>query len=154
MGTGKTVASERLAIWRENLAGERDGLALYRGLAALEADPERRKVFEHLAEGERRHAELWAGKLDAAGAGATGTPRPSAGVRTLLWLARRFGTNAVLPLVIQGEVGDAAKYNRQADARAVAVDEQEHQAALERLRAGPPPGASARIAERERWHRG
>jgi VIT1/CCC1 family predicted Fe2+/Mn2+ transporter len=150
----KSGASDRLAIWRENLASERDGLALYRGLAALEADPARRKVFESLAEGERRHAELWAGKLDAAGAGASGAPRPSARVRTLLWLARRLGTNAILPLVIQGEVGDAAKYNRQADARAVAVDEQEHQAALERLRAGPPPGASAIIAQRERWHRG
>src|SRR5437762_306745 len=110
--SGEANLSERLSIWRENLAGERDGLALYEGLAALEPDPERRQVFERLASGERRHAALWAGKLDAAGAPATPW-RPSARVRALLWLARRLGTNAVLPLVMQAESGDAAKYTRQ-----------------------------------------
>jgi VIT1/CCC1 family predicted Fe2+/Mn2+ transporter len=143
----------RIAVWQANLADERDGLALYQGLAALERDPERRRVFERLAEGERRHAALWADKLGRVGLSPVDRP-PSARVRTLLWLARRLGTRAVLPLVIQAESLDAAKYSRQSeDTDALVADEQEHQAALERLRGGTGPAVNARIAQRERWHR-
>ncbi|HZY02678.1 MAG TPA: hypothetical protein VFF02_04210, partial [Anaeromyxobacteraceae bacterium] len=99
----------RTDLWMQNLLDERDGAALYDGLASLERDPERARSFRELAEGERRHAEIWERKLQKAGA-AIPPNRPSSRIRALVWLARRLGTAAVLPLVMEAESGDADKY--------------------------------------------
>ncbi|MBI3182402.1 MAG: VIT1/CCC1 transporter family protein [Myxococcales bacterium] len=142
----------RLELWLENLADERDGAALYERLAALEKDPVRAESFRQLSFGERRHAELWAKKLAAAGAEVP-PDRPSMRVRLLLLLARRFGVPAVLPLVLETEVGDVAKYVRQgSEAAALAKDEEQHRDVLIGMRHG---AADARtlIASREAWHR-
>ena len=58
----------RTDLWLQNLLDERDGAALYDGLAALERDPGRARSFRELAAGERRHADIWARKLEKAGA--------------------------------------------------------------------------------------
>ncbi|HEY0709646.1 MAG TPA: hypothetical protein VGG33_22735, partial [Polyangia bacterium] len=97
------------AVWRENLRDECDGVALYEGLAALETDAGRAETLRSLAEAEKRHVAVWANKLADGG----GRHRPSARVRALLFLARRLGTRAVLPLVMQAEARTAAKYQRQ-----------------------------------------
>jgi hypothetical protein len=97
---------DRTDLWMENLLDERDGAALYEGLAALENDPDRAESFRLLAEGERRHADIWRRKLEQEGA-ALPPDRTSARVRALLWLARRLGTSAVLPLVAENEGNDA-----------------------------------------------
>jgi VIT1/CCC1 family predicted Fe2+/Mn2+ transporter len=146
---------ERTDLWLLNLTDERDGAALYDGLAQLEKDPERARSFRELAEGERRHAEVWLRKLQRAG---TPLPpdRPSSRIRVLLWLARRLGTAAVLPLVVENEGKDADKYAKQGEADAVAMveDEQEHRRVLVGLRGNEPEEARSLIAFRERWHSG
>jgi len=144
----------RLDLWLQNLLDERDGAALYEGLARLEKDPARAASFRELGEGERRHAEIWQRKLERAGA-AVPPDRPSARVRGLLWLARRLGTPSVLPLVMEAETGDADKYTRQGgDAASLADDERAHHQVLAGLGRGQPSGARELIASRERWHRG
>ena len=140
-------------VWLENLRGERDGITLYEGLAALETDTKRAETLRSLAVAERRHAALWESKLSALGV----TPRysPSARVRALLWLAARLGPKAILPLVMQAEARDAAKYQQQgADASALAADERLHRATLGALDKGVGAGSRLDIAGRERWHRG
>src|SRR5512141_3213629 len=98
----------RTDLWLQNLLHERDGAALYEGLAKVERDPERARLYSELAAAERRHAEIWARKLEKAGA--TLPPeRPSSRIRALIWLARRLGTAAVLPLVLENEGNDAAE---------------------------------------------
>jgi VIT1/CCC1 family predicted Fe2+/Mn2+ transporter len=139
-------------VWLENLRDERDGAALYDGLAALEKDPARQASFRELAEGERRHAAIWSQKLQAAG---VALPAPSASARTrlLLRMARLLGTGAVLPMVIQAEAFDADKYARQGGrtASALAEDERLHRERLAQM--GPAPAPRAAIAGRESWHR-
>jgi hypothetical protein len=44
----------RTDIWLQNLLDERDGAALYEGLAALEKNAERAASFAELARGDRR----------------------------------------------------------------------------------------------------
>lgn len=145
--------AQKTELWLANLVDERDGAALYEGLAAVEREPARAASFRHLAEGERRHAEIWARKLTAAGVSLP-PDRPSARVRVLLWLARRLGTAAVLPLVMETEAGDADKYTRQGgDAAPLAAEEQEHRDVLQGMRKGEAPEARSIIARRERWHR-
>jgi VIT1/CCC1 family predicted Fe2+/Mn2+ transporter len=147
----------RTDLWMQNLLDERDGAALYEGLASLERDPERARSFRELALGERRHADIWARKLEKAGAPLP-PERPSSRIRVLIWLARRLGTAAVLPLVLETEGNDAEKYEEQggveADASALADEEREHRTVLAGMGRGQPEGARALIAQRERWHRG
>jgi VIT1/CCC1 family predicted Fe2+/Mn2+ transporter len=143
----------RTDLWLQNLIDERDGAALYEGLARVERDPDRARSYRELAAAERRHADIWARKLEKAGA-AIPTERPSSRIRALIWLARRLGTGAVLPLVLQSEGNDAEKYQRQGgEAAELADEERAHRTVLAGMGRGQPQDARALIAQRERWHR-
>lgn len=143
----------RTDLWMENLQDELDGAALYEGLADLEKDTGRARSFRELAEGERRHAEVWSRKLAHEGVDTT-WERPSSRIRALLWLARRLGTKAVLPLILETEQGDAAKYAAQGgDATALAEEEKAHEQVLLGMSDGEASDARQVIADRERWHR-
>ncbi len=145
----------RTDLWLQNLLDERDGAALYEGLALHEKDDARSASFRELADAERRHAEIWRRKLEKEGV-ALPPDRPSSRIRALVWLARRLGTAAVLPMVLETETGDADKYDAQGgEAAAMAEEERAHRAVLTRMRRpGEPTEARALIAQRERWHRG
>jgi VIT1/CCC1 family predicted Fe2+/Mn2+ transporter len=140
--------------FREHWADEMDGAAMYRALADR-ADGEQREIFLELARAEERHAAHWAAKLVELG---EPEPRPEQHrrgprVRLVAWLARRFGTRAVLPIVERAELADAGHYDGVPDATAaMATDERIHA----RVLAGLTP-ASVRaggIMRGERWHRG
>jgi len=145
----------RTDLWLQNFVDERDGSALFEGLASVERDPERARSFRELAAGERRHAEIWARKLEKSGAQLPSN-RPSSRIRVLIWLARRLGTAAVLPLVVENEGNDAEKYQRQggeAEASEMADEERAHKRVLAGMGRGQPQDARSLIAARERWHR-
>jgi VIT1/CCC1 family predicted Fe2+/Mn2+ transporter len=143
----------RTDLWLQNLLDERDGAALYEGLARYEKDAEKARSFRELALAERRHADLWARKLEKEGV-ALPPDRPSSRVRALVWLARRLGSAAVVPMVLDAEAGDADKYERQGgEAAAIAEEEREHRRALAGMSKGDPTDARELIAVRERWHR-
>jgi VIT1/CCC1 family predicted Fe2+/Mn2+ transporter len=145
----------RTDLWLQNLVDERDGAALYEGLARHEKDPARARSFLELARAERRHAEIWQRKLEKEGV-ALPPDRPSSRVRALIWLARRLGSAAVVPMVLETEAGDADKYDEQGgEATAIAEEERAHRQVLKGMEPpGAPSGARALIADRERWHRG
>jgi VIT1/CCC1 family predicted Fe2+/Mn2+ transporter len=148
--------AENLDVWHENYRDEADGAALYEGLARVESDPSRAESFRRLAQAEHRHAGIWARKLKAAGVELPAT-KPSSRTRLLLWLAKRLGTGAVLPMVLQAEVGDADKYVAQGGAAAVAIadEELEHRDVLAAMGGGKAAGdARTTIARRENWHVG
>ena len=143
----------RTDLWVQNLVDERDGAALYEGLARHEKDPEKARSFREIAQAERRHAEIWEKKLEKEGVSLP-QDRPSSRVRALIWLARRLGTAAVVPMVLEAEAGDADKYDAQGgDATAIAAEEREHQRKLVGMSRGQPTDARELIAARERWHR-
>src|SRR3954463_9730036 len=122
----------KAGLWLENLRDERDGVALYQGLARIERDAGRMREFEELAKAEQRHEAIWVRKLEKAGVPLP-TTRPSPRIRFLLWIAGRFGTQAVLPMVLLGESSDVAKYVRQGRETAeLVVEEQEHGETLRR----------------------
>ena len=136
-----------------NLVDERDGAALYDGLAKWEKDPARAATFREMAGAERRHGSIWERKLREAGIPLPPN-RASSRVRALVWLARRLGTTAVVPLVIQAESGDAEKYDSQGgEGTAIAIEERAHRAALAAMSpSGDRPNAREAIAAREKWH--
>jgi VIT1/CCC1 family predicted Fe2+/Mn2+ transporter len=143
----------RTDLWLQNLVDERDGAALYDGLARYEKDPDRAKEFQELAAAERRHADVWLRKLEREGV-AIPPDRPSSRIRALVWLARRLGTAAVVPMVLEAEAGDADKYEEQGgDAANLAAEERAHRQALVGMSRNDPKDARELIAMRERWHR-
>ncbi|MEV6670022.1 VIT1/CCC1 transporter family protein [Streptomyces sp. NPDC051162] len=142
--------------YRELLASERQGAALYRGLAASAAG-EQQQIFLELAAVEERHAAHWADKLTALGADVPAPRRPGPRTKLLSWLARRFSVDAVLPFVERAEHSDAGLYEGDPDAApGMAADERSHARVLTRLRDGTRGDAAEggrAIARRERWHR-
>jgi VIT1/CCC1 family predicted Fe2+/Mn2+ transporter len=145
----------------ENLKLERDAITLYDELAKIEKDPRRADAFRTIASNERRHAEVWAGKLRELGAV---VPEPDAHprvrVRTILLMARAFGTHAVRDMVHALEGDEEDLYNAQSspEVEAIAADEREHAAIWERLSGGKPVRAVAAqratdIVAGARWQR-
>ena len=143
----------------ENLKLERDAIALYDELARIEKDPRRAEAFRTIAANERRHAGVWADKLRELGANVPEPDGPRLRIRTILLVARMFGTHAVRDLVqaLEGDEEDIYAEQTSPEVEAIAADEREHAEIWRRLsRRGGSPGHAAHrpsdIAASERWH--
>jgi VIT1/CCC1 family predicted Fe2+/Mn2+ transporter/rubrerythrin len=100
----RPVADE---TWDEHYRDERDAAFLYRALAAV--DRGRRPLFEKLAVVEDRHARRWEELFQEAG---RPLPEYSTALRTriLAWMARTFGSSAVLPVMLAEEGREVQAY--------------------------------------------
>jgi VIT1/CCC1 family predicted Fe2+/Mn2+ transporter len=111
-----------------NLKLERDAIVLYESLAAIEKNEVRAAAFRRICANERRHADIWAARLAAAGVNVpeAGGARPR--VRVIVLLARMFGTKAVADLVRAMEGDEEEAYTAQStpETEAIAADEREH----------------------------
>jgi VIT1/CCC1 family predicted Fe2+/Mn2+ transporter len=145
------VTADELARDLDNLKLERDAIFLYDHLAEMERDEARARAFQSIAANERRHAEVWANRVVAAGAALPpdGGPRPR--VRFVLLVARLFGTRAVSDMVRAMEGNEEAIYIGQ-DAPEVAgiiEDERRHAEIWRSFNARPAEGTGP---PNERWH--
>jgi VIT1/CCC1 family predicted Fe2+/Mn2+ transporter len=102
-----------------------------------------------MARAEERHAQRWV-RLIQAGGGDVPAYRPSARVRVLGWLARRFGTERVVPIISALEARDEAGYLNQNEAAGLPAEERAHSRALREM--GDGLSAHDDIVGRERWH--
>jgi VIT1/CCC1 family predicted Fe2+/Mn2+ transporter len=148
-----------------NLKLERDAVQLYEGLAAVERDPVRADAFQAIASTERRHAFIWAMRLQSAGADVPPMSAPRWRVRVVLSAARLFGTRSVSSMVKALEADEATIYESlgaDLEMQAMAADEREHAAIWKRLDMGMPgvapasaeAAAAAAVSMRdESWHR-
>ncbi len=145
-----------LGRYRRNLQGEVDSAALYRALAEAEADPKLKQVYRRLASVEEAHAEFWTRRITGAG-GRAGPQHPGLRSRFLAWLARRFGTDTVLPIVDTLERSDVTQYDTQPEAAAAGLpDDERSHARIIQARARPPRGGltGGELAQIEGRHRG
>src|SRR5438094_288908 len=99
------VDREQIRRWKANLETEIEGIAIYRLLAEAEKDPERKSIFEQLAEVEVHHERVFREKLREAGV-AVPERGPSLRARTIGLLARWFGVRSVLRIVRNMEAGE------------------------------------------------
>ncbi len=95
--------------WDEHYRDERDAAYLYRALAAVEINAERRELFVKLALVEDRHAERWETLFAESG---RPLPRYATAQRTrlLAWVAKHFGTSPILPLMLAEEGREVQAY--------------------------------------------
>jgi VIT1/CCC1 family predicted Fe2+/Mn2+ transporter len=154
MSSAAPSAAPDLKAFREHWQDEGDAAYLYRALAAMERDPQRREVFAKLAEVEDRHLRIWGDLLAQHGA-PPGAHRPSLRARLTTSLGRRFGSGSVLPALLREEGREVRHYldMHRGTPRGVAGSDEalllaresaEHASELSRLSGAPSS---------EPWHR-
>ena len=151
----KTYDRHDVKRFKENLQDEVDGAALYRLLAEAESNPHLKEVYQKLAASEDRHLALWESKLREAGAEVPAF-KPSLRVKTLGWLARRFGTQLVTPIVTRMERAATTMYDSQPEAieHNLPRDERSHARLFREIGKGPRVGRDGLdIARLEGRHR-
>jgi VIT1/CCC1 family predicted Fe2+/Mn2+ transporter len=105
------MANDR--IFRDNWQREVEGAFLYRKLSEIAKDPDMKEALASMARDEERHAAAWEGRVRTDGA-RPHPPRPDLRVHIILALARLFGIDAVMGLLLNDEITDFATYARQA----------------------------------------
>jgi len=141
-----------------NLKLERDAIYLYDQLAEIEKDPDRAAVFTRIASNERRHADIWATRLTELGATVPTPSSPRARVRSIVVLARLFGTNRVADLVrsLEGDEEEAYAGQQTPETESIAADERQHAAYWDQItdaKRTTPSGVRRGLSE-EALHRG
>ena len=141
--------------YRANYLSEQEGVYLYSKLAEIESDAHLAELYRRLAAIEQRHADLWKDYLSRANA-TSPTYTPGWRVRTLLWLARRLGTGAVLSTVSSMEQQAVSEYDAQPEAvnAGLPADERSHTRLFSYLLSGARGGiAGPLLAQFEGRHR-
>jgi VIT1/CCC1 family predicted Fe2+/Mn2+ transporter len=110
------TSARELSRFRSNWQKEIDGAALYNTLAVIEKKPALAEVYRRLAESEEKHALVWQHKLEEMGAKPS-SRRPSWRATIMSFLAKRFGSQFVLPTITGNERADSQAYNGQPEAQ-------------------------------------
>jgi VIT1/CCC1 family predicted Fe2+/Mn2+ transporter len=144
-----------IARYKANLQDERDSSVLYHTLAETEKDAHLAEIYRRLAAIEEKHAANWEGMLRQSGQDAP-LYRPGWRIRTLAFLARRFGASSILPMVSSMEANATHTYDRQPEAQALGMpaEERSHARVFGYLRAATRGGiAGSTLAQLEGRHR-
>ncbi len=119
--------SEDVKRYFANRQKEIDGAALYSVLAEIEKQPQMAEVYRKLAASEEKHAAGWEKKLEKLNVSIP--PRKTTWrAAVMIWLAKRFGPQFVLPTITSNEKADSRAYDGQPDAEAsqFSRDEKSH----------------------------
>ena len=147
------MKNDSLNITLGNLSDELNAAALYRALAEVEPNPQIREVFQRMAVVEEKHAAAWAEKLKKANLSIPSF-RPSWRTRTLMWIAKRFGTSTVLPTIIGMEKTANRSYNQQNISQTMISEEGSHARLLSQMVSSSPGGLTGgAVAQLEGRHR-
>ena len=143
--------AERYLVNRQK---EIDGAALYLTLAETEKQPQMAEVYKRLSASEEKHAAVWEKKLENLNV-TIPARKPTQRTRILIWLAKRFGPQFVLPTITGNEKADSIAYDGQSDAEAkeFSQDEKSHARMITMASAsakGLPGGSVAQLEGRHR----
>ncbi len=136
-----------------NRQKEIDGAALYLALAEAEEQPQLAEVYARLSVSEEKHIAGWEKKLRD-----LRIPIPARRLSwraaTMIWLAKRFGPQFVLPTITGNEKSDSRAYDGQPEAEAAefSADEKSH-ARMLAMAAGPGGLSGGSVAQLEGRHR-
>lgn len=141
-----------LATWKDHWQDESDAAFLYRVLADVEEDPERKGFFLRFADVEDRHLAMWAEILGQHAVELPRVPKPTWRARFLAWVARRISSSLLLSLMLREEGQEVKGYltlHQQSTGQAgelaltLAHESAEHASDLREIAGG----------EGEPWHR-
>lgn len=110
--------------YQANWQSESESAMLYRLLADYETNTNLADIYRKLAETEERHRDIWAKHLQDAGK-SPGSFRPGWQTKTLSWMAKRFGTHMILPVISSLERSATTAYDQEPEAKAAGMPAQE-----------------------------
>ncbi len=147
------TGEKKIDLYRSFYEDEMNSALLYEEVSKTEKNPKLAQVYQRLAATERNHAATWRKKLEEAGVSLEPF-KPSWRTRTLLWLSRQFGIDAILPSLSNMEAGGTHAYNTQEGGRQMAASEQSHARLLrligKSMHGGLEGGALAKLEGRHR----
>lgn len=120
----KLATQADIERYKTYLQEEIDGIYIYETLASLERDETLRSVYTKMIATEKKHLELWREQLRQADIEVTSNA-PSRRARFLMWIAARFGSDTVLPLIKKFEFGARDMYLGDPTAEAAGLPEDE-----------------------------
>ncbi len=134
------------------LEDEQESAYLYGILSELEAQPKLAELYQRLAAAETRHAQFWQNELIGEQQPLKAY-RPSLRIKFMVWMARRFGANSILPMLGSAESRSSSAY--QSVSMDMAAEERSHSTLLGQMQkiskgAGLPGPAVARLEGRHR----
>lgn len=137
----------------DNWNDERNSAAMYNLLEELQKDERLAKIYKRMAAVEIHHAERWEKLMREAGAEVP-MFQISGRTRVMMWLARRFGPQFVLPNIVSMEQQGSSKYSTQAEAQDFVGDESSHARILNQISSSTRGGMEgASLAQLEGRHR-
>ena len=104
---------------------EHSSALLYETIAEIEKDSRIAEVYRRIAKTELRHADKWKQKAKENGI-VLKEFKPSWRIRTLIRLAKRFGSGMVLPAIQNMEQTGTAEYARMEGTMGMSAEEQSH----------------------------
>jgi len=142
-------------VWLENYTDEINSAFLYRLISRMEKDSPLKEVYLRMAESEERHAGIWKTRLNKAGV--TQLPSaPNARTKVLAIIARIFGHQTILSILIGGEKKAVHGYQamKDSDVQAMSFDEQSHERLMKHMARGTEKGLQGGfLAQLEGRHR-
>ncbi len=146
--------TEDMKRYLTNRQKEIDGAAMYLALAEIEKQQQMSDVYRKLAASEQKHAAAWEKKLSDLNV--KFAPRKTSWrTSVMIWLAKRFGPQFVLPTLTANERADSQAYDGQPDTEAeeFSADEKSHARLLamaSHSTGGLPGGTVAQLEGRHR----
>src|ERR1043165_536430 len=146
--------SDDVNRYLQNRQKEIDGVALYSVLAETEKQPQMAEVYRKLAASEEKHATGWEKKLQELKAPLP-LRRPTWRAASMIWLAKRFGPQFILPTITGNEKADSRAYDGQSEeeAKEFSQDEKSHARLLSmasQSTGGLPGGSVAQLEGRHK----
>ena len=137
-----------------NRQKEIDGAALYNVLAETEKQPQMAEVYRKLATSEEKHAATWEKKLKELKAFIP-PHKPTWRASTMIWLAKRFGPQFVLPTITSNEKSDSQAYDGQPDPEAseFSLEEKSHARLLSIASSSTGGMSGGKVAQLEGRHK-
>ncbi|MGE5681988.1 MAG: VIT1/CCC1 transporter family protein [Bacillota bacterium] len=155
MGNNKMEKNRKQKQYLENIRAEINSAALYRVLSETEEKTELKTVYLRLAETEEKHAEFWKEQIRKSGAA---LPEIKLGWRTkaMIWMAKKFGPQIVLPAIVKMEQSDSQSYTKQLEAHSttMASEERSHSRLFNAIMKNVPGIDGTQIAKYEGRHKG
>lgn len=148
------MTDEKAKSYVASLNNELNGKTLYEALSKIERNPKVAEIYLRFAQTEAQHAQGWIEKL---GILSVAPPpfKPSWRTRLLILLARRFGTNFVLPSVQALEESDRNNYEQQENPESakLALDKRSHSRLLRQITGSTEGVGGGVLARFEGRHR-
>lgn len=104
---------------------ERNSAFTYNSLADLQKDPRLAEVYRRMAKVEIKHAEKWEKLLGDAGVELKPF-EPEWRTKVLIWLAKKFGSDLIMPSLQAKESSGVSAYGREGIAKGMAKEEHSH----------------------------